>query len=583
MNDCIFPLLTDFVTNHVVIRGMFEKITVCVYGLPYSGTEGNLLIETAKNDVPLEKLQNRSEDFLAQGGDKISLTPDDIELLNNYTLESLISPYIKCEVMGGLKRAYYLKPPNVNMVEKTKMGYIYYENDLNYYSQCLYNFYLNETKSKGTLASSDNFQTLGKNPNLLENNLDEITFFTYFKKISEIIKILISKNSVFLDDQCIFRQENNEVFHKVPLHLIEIIVMALEGRYFGYSEIVSALKMLKFISNSSYLVNKFIEKNGLQMLYSLILNYEGGLPNFNFNSSQTSSESSILIKILVLENIYRLITHLNFFNKFMENIDKSKLQHQYFMVKESLKDSDQVLAFGEENKQASKKKEKKADREKEKDRDKKKSKKEKKSKKDKKRSSKSKSRSRSHSRERDASENSYSRKYKEKKHAKNVLLKNGYQIILTFLIEKKNPIIVNLTKKIIKKINFLICLKEIEKTVDILNKQKKNPEKLEKISLLLDKTLEYLYSYEVPYKKSFEKDEATGFSDEFPYRNFWSEYLKINRKFFKKSENQNIKSTIENQNFSGVMDYKVITNEISIILEEYHLFENILYLIVIIF
>jgi hypothetical protein len=484
---------------------MYEKLTLCIYGLPYIGTEGHLLLETAKNDVPLEKLQNISEDFyyLENSREKINLTNDDIEILNTHTIESLISPYIKCEVMGGLKKAYYINPPNVNMIEKLKTGYIYYENDLIYYTQCLNNFYLTiiENKSNKSIA--------GKMPvENIKNNLDEITFQTYFKKISDIIKILISKNLAFLEQDCVFREDNNEIFYKIPESLIDIILLALEGKNFGYPEIKSSLNLLKIISNSSYLVDKFIEKGGMEMLYGLILTKEEKDSLFGV----ALSNQCLAIKIIVLENIYRLLTHKSAFTKFMENIDKNKLQQQYFKIREYLKDafeandgnvstivkdsiSERDLNISAFSFPPSSSKKKSKGLEREKDRDKKKSKKEKKSKKDR-RVSKSKSdrsrsrdysrdgsrerskhRSRDRSRDRsrtyskeDSSDYSNLHKKKDKKHAKNVLLKNGYQIILTLIIGKRNHLIINMVKKIINKVSFLIYLKEIKNVANFVQK-----------------------------------------------------------------------------------------------------------------
>ena len=55
-SDCIFPFLKEFVTNHIVIRGKFEKITMCIYGKAYDESDKTQIIDNAKLDVPLEKL-----------------------------------------------------------------------------------------------------------------------------------------------------------------------------------------------------------------------------------------------------------------------------------------------------------------------------------------------------------------------------------------------------------------------------------------------------------------------------------------------------------------------------------------------
>jgi len=506
-NDCIFPILSEFVTNHIIIRGMYEKITICIYGVPYTGTEGHLLLETAKNDVPLEKLQYTLNDLYEDGPlDKINLTNDDIELLNNYTIDSLISPYIKCEVMGAIKRAYYINPPDVNMVEKTKTGYIYYENDLNYYSQCLYNFYLtlslNENKTNKSHTKGHNIKSESKYLHTLNSSngtiSDEISLQSYFKKILVILKILVSKNFAFLEQDCIFRQDNQEIFNKIPECLVDVIIYALYGEEYGYSEIKSGLKLLKILTNSSRLIGLFIDKGGMDLLYNLILrqrteqDYErdgSGINNQSYLSTFSNS-NSLVLNSLALEIIYRMITHVKAFNKFMENTEKNKFPHRYFMIRENTKEEynegsvSTIIKGGQSEKDitvsnfssSSKKKEKLTDREKEKDRNKKKSKREKKSKRDKKASrssSKSKSLDRERSYSRASGASDYSTKYRmgrKKTQAKNILLKNGYQIILTLLVGKKNNIIVNMVKKIVNKVSLILSLREFQNFSEVISK-----------------------------------------------------------------------------------------------------------------
>jgi hypothetical protein len=401
--DCIFPFYREFVTNHIVIRGMFERMTLCIYGQPVSGTEGHILYEAAKTDVPLDKLNTAEDDY--QQTDKLNLTNDDVELFNNYPIDHLIAPYIKCEILGGLKKAYLINPPNMNMVEKTKTGYIYYENDLNYYVQSLYNFYLNENKSNKPSTR------YGSN-----DDLGTIDFQTYFKKICDILKILLNNNKVFLEDDCVFNNENYEIFHKIPDTVIDIVLHSLSGKLYNFSEIKSGLKLLRVITNSGVLVLKFIEKGGFELLYTLLLN----------------RDSSLIIKVLVLENIYRLITHHRAFSYFMENMDKNKFPQQYFMIKESTKDLD--ISDDKKPKKKSKKKSKR-------------------------KNSESRSRSRSRSRS-DSVSSDIGERRKKKKQAKNILLKNGYQIILTMIVGKRNHVVVNLIKRIVNKVALQMYLRE---------------------------------------------------------------------------------------------------------------------------
>ena len=55
--DSIFLFYNEFVTNHIVFRGKFEKITMCIYGTPYEGNDKFNILENAKNDIDLEKIE----------------------------------------------------------------------------------------------------------------------------------------------------------------------------------------------------------------------------------------------------------------------------------------------------------------------------------------------------------------------------------------------------------------------------------------------------------------------------------------------------------------------------------------------
>jgi hypothetical protein len=105
--------------------------------------------------------------------------------------------------------------------------------------------------------------------------------------------------------------------------------------------------------------------------------------------------------------------------------------------------------------------------------DDKKSKKKSKKSKSKRKSSDSRSRSRSRSREDSVSSDSGLRR-KKRKQAKNILLKNGYQIIMTLMIGKRNQLVVNLIRKIVNKVSLQMYLKEfsnfVEKMVNFILK-----------------------------------------------------------------------------------------------------------------
>lgn len=55
--DSIFPFYKKLITNHIIIRGTFEKMTIGVYGQPCNNQATICLLENARNDVNLEKLK----------------------------------------------------------------------------------------------------------------------------------------------------------------------------------------------------------------------------------------------------------------------------------------------------------------------------------------------------------------------------------------------------------------------------------------------------------------------------------------------------------------------------------------------
>ena len=55
--DLVFPFHKEYVTNHLIIRGMFERMTLCIYGYSIMGPECFMLVENSRNDVFLEKIK----------------------------------------------------------------------------------------------------------------------------------------------------------------------------------------------------------------------------------------------------------------------------------------------------------------------------------------------------------------------------------------------------------------------------------------------------------------------------------------------------------------------------------------------
>ena len=319
--DTIFPFSKELITNHIVFRGSYEKITMCIYGIPFTGTDNHLLLETAKNEVALEKLSEiKSNQELNESDSFTPVKPEEMELIKKYPIDTLISPYIESANDCVIKRAYNINKPNVYMVDKTKTGYIYYENDIQSAAQLIMNLYLTYSKGK----------TRGNVP--LPSDRDIIDHQKSFKILFEIMKILFSRNYTFLEDDCVFRNENLEILNKIPDIVIQIIINSLNGNFYGYTEIKYGLKLLKYISNSQNLVNKFIEYNGLDKLYTIIFQNEdedsGGNSSGSGSSSNNSSNNNnsnsnnngtycSIIKALALECIYRCITFRSAFERFI--------------------------------------------------------------------------------------------------------------------------------------------------------------------------------------------------------------------------------------------------------------------------
>ena len=576
--DCIFPFRKEFVTNHIVIRGKFEKITMCIYGKVYDEIDKSLIIENAKSDVPLEKLDEIISNKKHYDEFEINKIPfDELEFAKLYSIESLTQnySYIKNNVKNyEINRVYNLNKPNMNMIERTKNGYIYYENDMHASVQNLYDFYL----TKDTL-----------------NDERVVQHQKSYKLLFDILKILIRRNFAYLEMDCVFRNENFEIFSNIPVEIsdkiINIISNSLNGYIYGYTEIKFGLKLLKFISNSQLLVDKFVNNYGMEKIYKIILiNNEN---QFN-NNLKENTNSSLLIKALSLENIYKLITFKNAFERLFESIDSKKFPKQYFLIKESTKE---VINENNENKkekekEKGKEKERKKEKEKERSRSKSKDHKSKHSKKkhkDKKSKSKSSSKS-SNSRERnrnkdnrDSSNDSHSAK-KYKKKNKNVLLKNGYQIINTLLISKRNILLQNIIKHIINKINLMLYLRNLNNLITKNIILKDNTENtiikidFTKVIYTLQSIFDLIKKIEIPCEKKLENENYL--DQDYPYKYYWIDYIKTNRKFYEKNlmnEEDNLQSILRNEtsSFNSIFKFGEITNEICQILEQYNLLENL--------
>ena len=578
-SDCIFPFLKEFVTNHIVIRGKFEKITMCIYGKAYDESDKTQIIDNAKLDVPLEKLDEiYLNNINCDENEKYKITNEELEFSKLYSIENLIQnySYIKNNVKNyEFKRVYNLNKPNMNMVERTKNGYIYYENDMFSSLQNLNDFYLNKDSS----LSDEKVVQHQKTYMLLFN----------------ILKLLFSRNFAYLDMDCVFRNENLEIYSKIPFdNVINIISNSLNGNIYGYTEIKFGLKLLKFISNSNLLVDKFISSYGMEKLYKIIL-----INNENqFNNNIKDSNSSILIKALALEIIYKLITFKSAFERIFETIDRKEFKQQYFLIKESTKEINE----SNENKNKEKEKEKEKRKEKEKEKSRSKSKEHKSKHKDKhkkkhkdkksksKSSSKSSSRERSRNKNRDSSNDSHSTKKNLKKKHRKIPLKNGYQILNTLLISKRNILLQNIIKHIINKINLMLYLKNLNNLIlnnIILSKNNENTIiniDFNKVIYTLECIFDLIKKIEISYEKK-KLEDNTFLDKDYPYKYYWIDYIKTNRKFYGKNLNDNNKneeeediySLLRNEtnSFTNVFQVGEISNEICQILEQYNLLQNL--------
>jgi len=322
-----------------------------------SQSEAHKLLEQAKSDASLESLIKQEE---AENPENANFTKEEIDLLSKYKVDQLISPYIKCELMDDFRKAYFINPPNLSMIEKTRTGYIYYEKELNFCIQCLNNFYLFDPKackgqkltvnSQGYLYLSAINGEDANGANIEELNI--INFQSLCKKLIDLITKLIENNNCFLENECVFNRDNYQIYLKFPEMFVDIIINGLFGKLYGFLEIRYALKMLKLISNSAYFTKLFVERNGMELLYSLLLGRENTyffIPSANnafanmYNSSSYNNNqkaNSSIIKIAVLENIYKLITHKTAFVRFIENNEKNKDNQMYFMIKDILKENE---------------------------------------------------------------------------------------------------------------------------------------------------------------------------------------------------------------------------------------------------
>ena len=631
--DNIFPLLEEFTTNHIVFRGKFEVITLCIYGTTYDNNENSILMEQARNDVkleninekiqikknsqiekntliskeeqtlidkyPIEKLMEGSGDmelFFKEGenGEK----KEDQMLLDN-DLESVSNPD-STDLGGTFKEITYINKGNKNMIDKTKTGYIYYENDLKQIIENLLNFYNLEDKNITEQI-------------LLEHHIN-------FKNLFIILEILIDRNKAHLEDDCVFNKKNLEIFSLIPNNIISIINNSLKGLKSGETEIKFGLKLLKYISNYEKFVCEFIKNEGMEQLYNIILMSN---EHYYIHSSTSSSSigkktivPSLLLKALTLECIYKLLTFNCVYEKLIAKIDKNNVLYKEFMIKESVKEKTSLDNLsGDNNEDDRKSRDRDRSKERSRERNREKEKERERESRHKRRRSKSRThsrsssstysnryRSRSKSHNRNASEDSNHSRMQRKDKRKNISLNNGLQIISTLLISKKYILLTNIMKNITKKINLIQYLKNFSELInDYISSNPKKLYYLNRIQFHLQRIIKLIQKLDTPYrvdassKQNLNQNQECNIIDEdYPFKHYWIDYFDMNKKYFNKDiENDN--NTNNNNNdeeynqeyvvrnclnkYNKTFENIIITNEISELFEQYDFYNNIIILL----
>lgn len=510
---------------------------------------------------------------------------ENMELMKNYSLNDLILPYLKCNCEDEIKKTLSLMPPNFNMIEKTKIGYVYYENELLQIIQNLLTLY------SGTSAEKSNPKKIssssGRSNSFLQsyasklNNrdegeaaIDQVLFFEYFQRLIDILKILLQNNNVLLEDICVFNQDNYQIFSKLPEGILEIVMNALEGGKFGITEIIFAIQLSKLMASSESFVKGFIVAGGFESLYNLLLtNSLQDQINHKINQ-KFYIEIPSNIKNLVLELIYSLISHKDGVLKFLGHIDKSKLIRNYFSITEISPDRPDFLSLNKQIEIYSESRIRKRKDRHYKDKGKEKH------------GSRSNSRSSKNSWE---SANSATQDKSGVYYTKQTRLKNGYQIVLSQLAGKKNNLLISLVQKIISKITFSIYLMEFDRIVcDYIykpNSMEKDSEETKQVDLsklsfsrlsrMITKIYSYVKTLDIDYLKSDKEDEDYWFSVNYPYHHFWSNLSKISHLFFKKLDvDYNLKSNLNIDNKFSKLQNDRMTNELANLLEGFNFIKN---------
>jgi hypothetical protein len=587
-------------------------------------------MEQAKNDVSLGKINEKIQMKKNNQMEKNTLISKEEEnLITKYPIEKLMEgegeieqffreetkgdenmnlendlenlPNLENTCYGAFKEVNYLNKENKNLIDKTKTGYIYYENDLKNIIDNLLNFY-----------------------NLDDKNLSEQLILEHhinFKNLFIILEILIDRNKAHLEDDCVFNKKNLDIFSLIPNTIISIINNSLKGLKSGETEIKFGLKLLKYISNSEKFVNEFIKSNGMEQLYNIIL-MNGEYHNMNHDINiKKELMPSLLLKALTLENIYKLLTFNCAYEKLVDKIDKNIFPIKEFMIKEPIKEKTSVDNINGESNEDEKERKRERDRSKDKSRERSRERgkerdreREKERENRHKRRSKSRThsssssysnrhRSRSRSHNRNGSEDS---RMQRKDRRKKVALNNGLQILSTLLISKKNILLTNIMKNITKKINLIQYLKNLNELInDYISSNSKKLYYLNRIQYHLQRIIKLIQKLDTPYRLPStlnQKKESNVIDDDYPFRHYWIDYFDMNKKYFNKdiiNDNNNNINNNKNQNnndldeknneeyiirnclnkYNSYYENIIITNEISELLEQYDFYNNLIILL----
>lgn len=501
-------------------------------------------------------------------------------------------------------------PPNLNMIDKTTTGYIYYENEIQSIINnllCIYKFNNNNKsndKGKKKKTEQDHATLLGFNNEGSEElkkqlttskqAITQIAFFDNFQKFIEIIRIFLNNNNAYLEDLCVFNEENFSIFSRLPEATIYIAVEALEGTKFGISEIKYGIQLMKLLACSDIFVQSFINLSGLEILYNILLtNSPSEIDITNISTSNNHKinclEVTTPIKILALELLYMLLSHRDVVSKFLGKIDKTKLNVSYFNLTEINANKPDVVTLKGKYETYTESKVKKH-----------------------KNRSRSSSRNSKDSGKSDDSENCL----------KQIKLKNGYQVVLSLVIAGRRHSQINcLIQKIIKKVSLCLFVKELDKLVfEYLEKEKKEVESyfdsipsitnityidkenkenksivnqdnsnlnsitsgfypnvnLAKLSIIIKKLYVYLLTRDTDYRKNDSEEDNFWYSTNYPFHHFFSSCSKISKFFYNKLDvNFNLQGNLNvNSKDTGEFNNS-LTNELAKMLEQYNFVTNV--------